>query len=237
MSTAHPADPPPPPRLAVFAADSLLGEAVARDALLRACEVVSAAEDPSLVAQVSPAQQIIGIDPGDPVGLLAALDGASAVILALEPDPVPGAHRCDLSELLVSVVRAMRRTGVGRLVSSSSLALSGEAADPRVDRSTRRAARDLLTALRTEVSPEDHTRELRRCEMLLDGSGTDWTVLRAGRLTDLLGTRRPRLVDAASATDASSRRIAREDLARALVDQALVPGDPGARVRTVVADG
>jgi uncharacterized protein YbjT (DUF2867 family) len=73
--------------------------------------------------------------------------------------------------------------------------------------------------------------------MLLEASGADWTVLRAGRLTDLLGTRKPMLLAAEQgARVPASRRIPREDLARALVDQALVPGqDP--RVLVVAAEG
>jgi uncharacterized protein YbjT (DUF2867 family) len=249
MSSAHHDPSTARPRIAVFGADGLLGEAVARDALLRSLEVVSAAEDPSRLAHISPAQMLVRIDPGDPVGLLEALEGADAVILALDPDsPVAGGSAAGSAgagagavDLVTSVIRGMRRRHVPRLVASSSLALHGDPAAPRVDRSLRRVLGEIGRELRGAPDQGAHARELRRCEMLVAGSGLDWTLLRSGRLTDLLGTRSPRLVRADGAAadpqDPRTRAIPREDLARALVDQALVAGDPRARVWAVAVDG
>ncbi|MFE5777404.1 NAD(P)-dependent oxidoreductase [Brachybacterium sp. NPDC056505] len=246
MSSARPDPTPVHPRIAVFGADGLLGEAVARDALLRSLEVVSAAEDPSRPARISPAQMLVRIDPGDPVGLLDALEGADAVVLALDPDTAAAGRSADAGpgaddvDLVMSVIRGMRRRHVPRLVASSSLALHGDPASPRVDRSLRRVLGELGRELRGAADQTARARDLRRCEMLVAGSGLDWTLLRAGRLTDLLGTRSPRLVRADGAAadpqDPRTRAIPREDLARALVDQALVAGDPRARVRAVAVD-
>jgi uncharacterized protein YbjT (DUF2867 family) len=237
MSSAQQKVRPASPRIVVIGADGLLGEAVARDALLRSLEVVSAAEDPSRLARLSPGQLLVEIDPGDPVGLLDALSGASAVILALEPEPTSEPRRHDLADLVTAVVRGMRRTGATRLVASSTLALRGDAADPRTDLGIRRGLRAAARELRGAGELSAHVRDLRRCEMLLDGSGMDWTVLRAERLTDLLGTRAPRLLaPEAAAEGPRARAVPREDLARALVDQALTTGDPAARVRAVAVD-
>jgi nucleoside-diphosphate-sugar epimerase len=212
------ADPRP---LLVFGADSLLGEAVVRDALLRSLPVRSGAEDTSRVARIGPGQQILALAPGDERTLAEAADGVRAAVFAAGPEGADGSAErrgsADPTESTVAALRALRRAGVRRVVAASSTALHGGAAAPVLPRGSGSGPR------------ADH--------LLLEASGADWTVLRAGRLTDLLGTRKPMLLAAEQgARVPASRRIPREDLARALVDQALVPGqDP--RVLVVAAEG
>jgi nucleoside-diphosphate-sugar epimerase len=202
---------------------------VVRDALLRSLPVRSGAEDTSRVARIGPGQQILALAPGDERTLAEAADGVRAAVFAAGPEGADGSAErrgsADPTESTVAALRALRRAGVRRVVAASSTALHGGAAAPVLPRGSGSGPR------------ADHLRELRRIEMLLEASGADWTVLRAGRLTDLLGTRKPMLLAAEQgARVPASRRIPREDLARALVDQALVPGqDP--RVLVVAAEG
>lgn len=220
METTDPR-PIPRPRIAVLAAETGTGEAVARDAVLRGMEVLCLAQQPERVARVSPAQQILALPgEGEPEALASAIAdaalGADAAILALEPEP-----GVDRTELVTAALRALRAADVRRVVASSSLLLRGGAHDPVIDTGVRSA----LGALKPGGIPRSALLDLRHAEILLEMSGLDWTILRAGSLTDQLGTRRPRLFPAdTAARDASARSIAREDVARALLDQAVQSG-------------
>lgn len=99
-------------------------------------------------------------------------------------------------------------------MAASSLDLAGPSAAPN-------ALRSLLAPVHDRLH-HGGLQDLRRLERLLASSGLDWTVLRAGQLVDLLGTREQRVVPVETG---ASRTLAREDLARALVDQALRPGE------------
>lgn len=214
-------------RIAVPHADTLLGEAVTRDVLLRGLDVLSIAEDAGRVARISPTQRILAADVRGE-DLSGAFEDVDTVVLPLAPDGDRVAVPTD-AELVTGVVRSMRRAGIRRVVASSSLDLTGAAADPVLGSG--------LGSLGRSSGRTRHLLDLRHCEMLLAGSGADWTVLRAGRLTELLGTRSPTLLRAdAGQADPRARRIPREDLARALVDAALAPGS-APRVRAVASDG
>lgn len=240
VSAARPGRAP----IAVIGADSVLGEAVTRDAILRGIPVRSIAEHPERVARISPAQEIFALSGTETSALEAALHGARGVILALEPDP-----RVDRTALVLATLRAMRALEIERVVASSSLALLGPAEDPQADTRLAAAAasvaRSALRALplrRSEqrapqaVPAPAQLLDLRRMEMLLAGSGLDWSLVRAGSLSDLLGTRTARLVPADGAgRDAATRTVAREDLARMLLELALAPGTEP-RLHAVAAD-
>lgn len=199
----------------MIGADDPLGEAVVREALVRGCSVRATAPLPDRVPRLSPALQVLRAQSEVQEELVPAVRGADAVVLALSPQL--GAEASMLAtESAIATVRALREAGVRRLVAVSSTEVAGPTAAP--------------VALRRVLGPVHHRlhhgglQDLRRLEHLLAGSGLDWTVLRSGRLTDLLGTGEHALVPA---HEDGSRTIAREDLARALVDQALSPGqDP-----------
>lgn len=192
--------------ITVIGADDPLGEAVIREALVRGLEVVATAPLPDRVPRLSPALRLVRAEPHAQEDLAPAIAGTGTVVLALSPRPdgEPTMRRTDAT---LATVRAMREVGAHRLVAASSIELGGAAA----------------TGLRGLTAPVRRRRhhgglqDLRRLEQLLTGSGTDWTVLRAGTLTDLLGTRRQQVV---GLEHGAAGRIAREDLAHALVDQA-----------------
>ncbi|MCT2177604.1 NAD(P)H-binding protein [Brachybacterium muris] len=199
--------------LTVIGADDLLGEAVVREALVRGLRVRGTAPLPQRVPRLSPEFEVLRAEAGSQDDLEPAVKGADAVVLALTPQLVAD-PTMQATDAAIAAVRAMRAAGVERLVAVSSI----ELADP---------AR-VLGPLRRRLH-HGGLQDLRRLERLLAGSGLDWTVLRAGRPTDLLGTREQSV---GTRHDEGSRALPREDLARALVDQALTGGSEP-RVLTV----
>jgi putative NADH-flavin reductase len=214
-SAALPHDVPPPTTVTVIGADDPLGEAVMREALVRGLAVQATAARAEQIPRLSPRLQLHTADPQDQSSLLPAVDGADAVVLGLTPQTT-GAPSMRLTDTVIALVRAMREVGAQRLVAASSLELGGRAPETGATALARSLARSAR-----RVGPRGGLQDLQRLEQLCAGSGLDWTVLRAGSLTDLLGTKRARSVALAEGGDA---QLAREDLACALLDQALRPG-------------
>lgn len=214
-SAALPHDVPPLTTLTVIGADDPLGEAVMREALVRGLTVRATAAHAELIPRLSPRLQVHAADPQDQRALRSAVDGADAMVLGLSPQPA-GAPTMRMTDTVIALVRAMREARTTRLVVPSSLELGGLAAE----NGAAGRARSLARGAR-RIGPRGGLRDLERLEQLCEGSGMDWTVLRAGSLTDLLGTKRARCVPLSVGGDA---QLAREDLACALLDQALQPG-------------
>lgn len=201
--------------LTVIGADDPLGEAVVREALVRGLRVRATAPLPRRVPRLSPELEVLRAESGSQEDLEPAVRGADGVVLALTPQLVHDATML-ATDAAIAVVRAMRAVGAQRLVGVSSTELSDSSR--------------LWGPLRRRLH-HGGLQDLRRLERLLAGSGLDWTVLRAGRTTDLLGTREQVV---GSALEQGDRTLPREDLARALVDQALAEGrEP--RILTVTA--
>jgi len=199
----------PSTRLAVIGADDPLGEAVVREALVRGIAVTATAPDPSRVARVTADLEVRAARERSEEDLREAISGADAVVLGIGTrlSSPPTMIRTDTA---VALVRAMRALGLPRLVAASHVDLAGPARAPR-------AVRAALAPLRTALH-QGSVADLRRMEHLLGSSGLATTVLRAGRLTDLLGSKAYRLV---APEEAVAAPLPLEDLARALVDQAL----------------
>jgi nucleoside-diphosphate-sugar epimerase len=214
-SAALPHDVPPLTTLTVIGADDPLGEAVMREALVRGLAVRATAAHAELIPRLSPRLQVRSADPRNQQSLLRAVDGADAVVLGLTPQTA-GAPTMRMTDTVIALVRAMREARTTRLVVPSSLDLGGHAAEGGAAGRARSLARSAR-----RIGPRGGLRDLERLERLCEGSGMDWTVLRAGSLTDLLGTRRAHCVPLTVGGDA---QLAREDLACALLDQALQPG-------------
>ncbi|MCT1384775.1 NAD(P)H-binding protein [Brachybacterium sp. p3-SID1565] len=201
--------------LAVIGADDPLGEAVVREALVRGLRVLATAPLPRRVPRLSPELEVLRAESGSQEDLEPAVRGADGVVLALTPQLVHDATML-ATDAAIAAVRAMRAVGAQRLVGVSSTQLSDSSR--------------LWGPLRRRLH-HGGLQDLRRLERLLAGSGLDWTVLRAGRTTDLLGTREQVV---GSSLEHGDRTLPREDLARALVDQALAEGrEP--RILTVTA--
>ena len=208
--------------ITVIGADDPLGEAVVREALVRGMPVHATAVRPEQLPTLSRELNVVRARPAVQHELVPAISGTDAVVLGLSP--LLGAEpTMRVTDAAIATVRAMREAGVRRLTAASSLDLAGPSAVPS-------ALRSLLAPVHQRLH-HGGMQDLRRLERLLAGSGLDWTVLRAGQLVDLLGTREQRIVPL---EDGASGTLAREDLARALVDQALRPGQEP-RVQAVTA--
>src|SRR5690625_1220189 len=208
--------------ITVIGADDPLGEAVVREALVRGLLVQATAVHPEQLPRLSPTLRVVRAQPAVQHELVPAISGTDAVVLGLSP--LLGAEpTMRVTDAAIATVRAMREAGVRRLTAASSLDLAGPSAAPS-------ALRSLLAPVHQRLH-HGGMQDLRRLERLLAGSGLDWTVLRAGQLVDLLGTREQRIVPL---EDGARGTLAREDLARALVDQALRPGQEP-RVQAVTA--
>lgn len=211
-------------RLAVIGADDRLGEAVVREAVVRGLAVTATAADPARVARISAGLEVRGARESCEAELREAVQGADAVVLGLDPQlgSAPTTRRTDAA---IALVRAMRAAGLGRLVAASHVDLAGPALLPR-------AVRGALAPLRARLD-QGALADLRRMEHLLESASLDTTVLRAARLSEVLGSGAYRLVPPSEAVAAS---LPREDLARALVDQAL-EGSSARPVYAVVPAG
>lgn len=198
--------------ITVIGADDPLGEAVVREALIRGLSVRATAPSPERLPTLSRELTVVRARPGAQHELTPAIAGAAAVVLGLSPQ-LGAEPTMRITDAAIATARAMREAGVRRLTAASSIDLAGPSAAPA-------ALRSLLSPVHDRLH-HGGIQDLRRLEQLLAGSGLDWTVLRAGTLVELLGTKQQRVV---TVEDGVSRTLAREDLARALLDQALQPG-------------
>lgn len=198
--------------ITVIGADDPLGEAVVREALVRGLSVRATTPRPRQLPTLSRELSVVRARPDSQHELTPALTGADAVVLGLSPQ-LGLQPSMRITDTAIAAARAMREAGVRRLTAASSIDLAGPSAAPS-------ALRSLLGPLHDRLH-HGGLQDLRRMEQLLAGSGLDWTVLRAGALVELLGTRKQRTVPI---EEGASRSVAREDLAHALLDQALRPG-------------
>lgn len=198
--------------ITVIGADDPLGEAVVREALVRGLSVRATTPRPHQFPTLSRELAVVRARPEAQHELTPAITGADAVVLGLSPQ-LGAEPTMRITDAAIATARAMREAGVRRLTAASSIDLAGPSAAPT-------ALRSLLTPLHDRLH-HGGLQDLRRLEQLLAGSGLDWTVLRVGALVELLGTREQRTAPVA---EGASRSVAREDLAHALLDQALHPG-------------
>lgn len=204
-----------PAHLTVIGADEELGEAVVREALVRGLTVTATAADPSRIARITADLRILAADPRSAEDLHRAItrhraiDGSDAVVLGIGPD-TGNEPTMSRTEATIAAVRAMRRADVDRLVAASHADLGGPSmVPPRL--------RGPLVPLHRRLE-RGSLADMRRMEVLLESSGLRTTVLRSGRLVDLLGSKAYRL---ATPQEALASPLPREDLARAMVDQSL----------------
>jgi nucleoside-diphosphate-sugar epimerase len=201
----------PAPSLAVVGADRPLGEAVLHEAL--GTPVLALAQDPGRVPRLTPSHRVPGPAPRDEAGYAEVLTDVRSVVLALEADGTT-----ELAGEVTEVLRGARRAGVSRVVACSSAHLRGPASDPRPPSGLAATRAGALTRSRAQTQ---QLLDLRHCEMLLAGSGLDWTVVRTGPLTDLMGLGSQDVVAAGSApAKEADRPVSREDLAAVLLAQA-----------------
>jgi putative NADH-flavin reductase len=156
-------------RLLIFGATGGTGRELARQALTQGHSVTAFARDP---ASLNGDVRAIAGDVLDAAAVERAVVGHDAVVCAIgTPATKPGRAR---SEGTRNIVRAMERTGTARLICMSTIGI-GETRELLPAR-----YRYLIVPLLLRPTFAEHARQ----EAAVRSSGLDWTIVRAGVLTD-----------------------------------------------------
>lgn len=192
-------------KLIIFGSTGGTGRELVRQALDRGHAVTAFARDPALLGGLDGLHTVVG-DALDASAVESAVAGHDAVLCALgKPATSPGRLR---SQGTANILRAMQRSGPRRLLCVSTIGI-GE-------------TRGLLPPLhRYALVPTLLRRtfaEHARQEEVIRGSDLDWTVIRAGVLTD--DARTGRFRHGFPPSDRSPEmRISRADLADFMLTQ------------------
>lgn len=157
-------------RVVVFGATGSVGRLVVQGALEDGHAVTAFTREASRVPRGDARLAVVTGDVLDADAVRAAVEGQDAVVVVLG-DGRAGAVR---AEGTAHVVRAMRETGVRRLVVQSTLGVGDSRAN--LDFVWRR----LMFGLLLRKAYADHVRQ----EDVVRGSGLDWTIVRPSAFTD-----------------------------------------------------
>jgi putative NADH-flavin reductase len=180
-------------KLTIFAATGGIGRQVLEQAVAAGHDVTAAVRNPKTLS-VAVRTVIADLKSPDEAALESAIRGADAVISALGPRSASDTGIAETGTR--AIVRAMKATGVRRIVVVSAAPISTVPSPRRPDPPKHDAGdgffmRHLLAPL-TKLALRSHYADLARMEDVLTDSGLDWTVVRPPRLTDkpLSGTYR-----------------------------------------------
>jgi putative NADH-flavin reductase len=201
-------------KLTIFGATGGTGSQLVRQALAEGHEVTAVVRDPSPLTAGDPRPEVVRADVMDPAAIEAAVAGRDAVVTAIGSRTVR-APTTVCADSARSIIEAMGRTGVDRLVLVSAAGLEADAGDGPV-------TRHVLKPLLLQRILKHPFADMRRAEEEVRASGLRWTIVRPPRLTD-----RGRTGIYRTAEDLNIRgglTISRADLADYLLR---VAGDPG----------
>jgi uncharacterized protein YbjT (DUF2867 family) len=193
-------------RLIVFGPTGGTGRELVRQALERGHDVTAFTRDPTALGDNRDGLEVVSGDALDAGAVERAIDGHEAVLCALgKPATSPGRLR---SEGTGNIIRAMQRSGPRRLICVSTIGI-GE-------------TRPLMSPLYRYVLVPSLLRrtfaEHARQEAVVRSSGLDWTIVRAGVLTD--GPHTGRYAHGFPPSDGSREiEISRADLADFVLGQ------------------
>lgn len=195
-------------KITVFGATGGTGRPLVEQALERGHEVSAVARDPASFDLRHERLEVLEGDVLDLASVEAAVGGRDAVVSAIGT----GLHLCPTtvySEGTKNVVRAMEDRDVGRLVVVSTAGLNGK--DPAFPSWYRFLLKPLFLERVKYGDMELMEEEVR-------GSSLDWTVVRAGGLTDGPPTGGYRVGPGGRLPEGRAE-ISRADLARFVLDQ------------------
>ena len=162
-------------RLTVFGATGGIGTQVVRQALDAGHEVVAVVRDPArLPVPARPELRVTSADVMDPEAIGPAVEGADAVVSALGPRRGGPVTVC--SDGVRSILQAMEKTGVRRIVVVSASGFFTEPDDALINRLI---AKPLLQRILREGAAD-----IRRMEQDVRASTAEWTLMRPPRLTN-----------------------------------------------------
>ncbi|MBX6383608.1 MAG: SDR family oxidoreductase [Microbispora sp.] len=217
-------------KLTVFGATGGTGTQVVAQALDAGHEVVAVVRDPSRLvipgaagrggpaAPDTASLAVVQADVMDPDAITPALEGADAAVSALGPRRAQAGREGGrdraitvCSDGIRSIIRAMDKTGVRRLVAVSANGAFVADGDGLV---ARLVGKPILQRLL-----RDAFADVRQMEDEIRASETDWTIIRPPRLTN--GPRRGRYRTAVDGH--AGTRISRADLADAILTALATP--------------
>jgi putative NADH-flavin reductase len=192
-------------KLIIFGSTGGTGRELVRQALERGHVVTAFARNPAVLGQRDGLRAVAG-DALDPVAVERAVAGHDAVLSTLgRPASSPGHLR---SEGTANIVRAMEKSGPRRLISMSTIGIGETRAQlPPLHKYVLAP-----TLLRRTFA--EHARQ----EAVVRSSELDWTIVRAGVLTD--DSRTGRFRHGFPASDRSVKaEVSRADVADFILDQ------------------
>lgn len=163
-------------KLVIFGANGQTGRILTAQALAEGHAVTAFTRHPDAFPLRHAQLRVVGGDVHDPAAVEAAVAGHDAVLSVLG---VPYSNRpiTIYSRGVVSIVEAMRRQGLRRLVCVSSTAV-----DPGYDTGGGVFFRRVLTPLITRTLGRTTYVDQRQMETLVTESGLDWTIVRPSGL-------------------------------------------------------
>jgi putative NADH-flavin reductase len=164
---------PRPSRLLIIGATGGTGRQLIGQALERGFSVTALVRDPSRMTVVHPKLAVVRGDVLDPESVAAAMRGQEAVVCALGHRRYISATRI-LSEGNRNILRAMEAHGVSRFVCETSLGIGDSAGRMGL----------YYTLFTIPVVLPLYFWDKCRQERLIAASGTEWVIVRPGRLTN-----------------------------------------------------
>jgi len=196
-----------PMNVLVVGAGSRTGRLLVEGAVERGHVVTALAHSSVALGDLDRGVRLVPGDVRDGGAVSDAVDGCSAVLLALA-DATGGSDWADAAEGTANVVRSMRRYSVRRLValSAATAAPVGEAGHP-----------GFFARFGDPAARAGAVAALRRMEVTIRQSQLDWTLVRAARLGD--GAARSRVRSGPGYVLPGARRIARADVAGFMLEE------------------
>jgi putative NADH-flavin reductase len=164
---------PGPARLLIIGATGGTGRQLVAQALQRGFSVTALVRDPSRLMIVHPQLEVVRGDVLDAGSVDAAMRGQEAVVSALGHRRYFSGARI-LSEGTRNVLRSMEAQGVARFVCETSLGIGDSAGRMGL----------YYTLFTIPVVLPLYFRDKCRQERLIAASGTEWVIVRPGRLTN-----------------------------------------------------
>lgn len=205
--------------LTVFGATGGIGQEIVRQGLEAGHTVTAVVRDPARLPVTGERLEVVRADLTDPAALRPAVEGRDAVLSGLGART--RAEAGIASRLTRTVLAAMADAEVRRLlvVTAGPIGPAPESGEGALDR----AVRSVVSAVLKDVYAD-----LRALEAEVEGSGTDWTIVRPPRLQDKPVTGHYRTV--VDGFPPKGRFISRADVAHAML---ALTSDPSAVGRGV----
>jgi putative NADH-flavin reductase len=204
-------------KITIFGATGGTGTQLVRQGLAEGHEVTAVVRDPSRLTAGDPRAEVLRADVMDPAAIEPAVAGRDAVVTAIGSRTVR-APTSVCADSVRSIIEAMEKAGVDRLVLVSAAGLEADAGDGPV-------TRHVLKPLLLQRILKHPFADMRRAEEEVRASGLRWTIVRPPRLTD-----RDRTGIYRTAEDLNirgGRTISRADLADCVLRLVEDPGTTG----------